>query len=421
MNKNRALKLTLGCLSAAVLLSVPTTIARADSFTLAEQGVAGISVVMDDKTDQQIKEAYEASLPKKESPYANLGVSTADVYVNVRKSPSTESEVVGKLYKGCAADILETLDGGWVRIKSGKVEGYIASQFLAIGEQAEKMVDEYATVYAIVKPTTLNVRQKASIDSPKLSMVPKGEKYIVVKQNDEWAEILFNTDDSTGEEETGYVNKEYVDIDVQFKFAVSIEEEKQILEQQQKAEQAEKERKEQLAKDNDKKNHTKNNNSKNNDKNHTKNDDKNTNNNDNKNDNKGGTKTEDKPSGNTSAKGSEIASYALKFVGNPYVWGGTSLTNGADCSGFVQSIYEDFGYSLPRTSRDQAASAGRVVSESSMQPGDLIFYANSRGVVGHVAMYIGNGKIVHAASKRQGIIVSKYNYHDVYRVRRIVD
>ena len=103
---------------------------------------------------------------------------------------------------------------------------------------------------------------------------------------------------------------------------------------------------------------------------------------------------------NGSALGKEIAIYACGFVGNPYVSGGTSLTNGADCSGFTQSVYKAFGYKIPRTSYQQR-SAGKAVSYAEAQPGDLICYA------GHVAMYIGNGRIVHASSAKTGI---KYGY-----------
>ncbi|MEG0565551.1 MAG: SH3 domain-containing protein, partial [Hungatella sp.] len=90
---------------------------------------------------------------------------------------------------------------------------------------------------------------------------------------------------------------------------------------------------------------------------------------------------------------SKIVNYALQFVGNRYVWGGTSLTNGADCSGFTQSVMRNFGISLPRVSRDQAKT-GKAIDSSQMRPGDLIFYANSGGTINHVAMYIGNGQIV---------------------------
>lgn len=116
----------------------------------------------------------------------------------------------------------------------------------------------------------------------------------------------------------------------------------------------------------------------------------------------------------------QIVNFALRYVGNPYVWGGTSLTKGADCSGFVQSVMKNFGISLPRVSRDQSKS-GRAVTSSQMRPGDLIFYANSSGTVNHVAMYIGNGQIVHAASRRSGIRISTWNYRTPYRIRNVID
>lgn len=116
----------------------------------------------------------------------------------------------------------------------------------------------------------------------------------------------------------------------------------------------------------------------------------------------------------------KIVNYGLQFVGNPYVWGGTSLTRGADCSGFTQSVMRNFGISLPRVSRDQA-KVGRAVSASEMRPGDLIFYANSGGTINHVAIYIGNGQIVHAASRRSGIRISTWNYRSYKTIRSVID
>lgn len=118
-------------------------------------------------------------------------------------------------------------------------------------------------------------------------------------------------------------------------------------------------------------------------------------------------------SSNGTATGSEIANFACQFVGNPYVPGGTSLTEGADCSGFTQSVYKAFGYSIPRTSSAQR-SAGREVSYAEAQPGDLICYA------GHVAIYLGNGRIVHASSVKTGIKYGNATYKTILSVRRIV-
>lgn len=114
-----------------------------------------------------------------------------------------------------------------------------------------------------------------------------------------------------------------------------------------------------------------------------------------------------------SGKGQEIANYACQFVGNPYVAGGTSLTNGADCSGFVMSVYKNFGYSLPRSSYAQS-SVGKSVSYSEAQPGDIIYYG------GHVAIYIGNGRIVHASTERTGIKTESATYRSIITIRRIV-
>lgn len=111
--------------------------------------------------------------------------------------------------------------------------------------------------------------------------------------------------------------------------------------------------------------------------------------------------------------GKQIAAYACSFIGNPYVLGGTSLTNGADCSGFTQSVYAQYSYKIPRTSYEQR-SCGREVSYSEIQPGDLICYA------GHVAMYIGNGKIVHASSAKTGIKISYANYRTILNIRRVL-
>ena len=115
-----------------------------------------------------------------------------------------------------------------------------------------------------------------------------------------------------------------------------------------------------------------------------------------------------------------LVQYAKQFIGNPYVWGGTSLTRGADCSGFTMSVMKNFGISLPHYSGSQANSGKRIKS-SQMKPGDLIFYGSSRGRINHVAMYIGNGQIIHAASRRSGIKISTWNYRTPKTIRSFLD
>lgn len=119
------------------------------------------------------------------------------------------------------------------------------------------------------------------------------------------------------------------------------------------------------------------------------------------------------PTVSGSGTGASVASYALQFVGNPYVAGGTSLTKGADCSGFVQSVYKNFGVSLPRSSYSQS-TVGKSVSYSDAQAGDIIYYG------GHVGIYIGNGQIVHASTERTGIKVSSATYRSIVSIRRVL-
>ncbi len=115
----------------------------------------------------------------------------------------------------------------------------------------------------------------------------------------------------------------------------------------------------------------------------------------------------------------KIVNFACQFVGNRYVWGGTSLTHGCDCSGFTQSVLKNFGISIPRVSRDQARTGTKVTS-ANMRPGDLIFYANRSGTINHVGMYIGNGQVVNAASTRSGIRIYRWNYRTPVAIRNVI-
>ncbi len=116
----------------------------------------------------------------------------------------------------------------------------------------------------------------------------------------------------------------------------------------------------------------------------------------------------------------DLVEYAKQFLGNPYVWGGTSLTNGADCSGFVLSVFKKYGITLSHSSRAQA-NEGTKISTSELKPGDLVFYGNSSGTINHVAIYIGGGQVIHASSPKTGIKISKYNYRTPVRAVRVIN
>ena len=129
-----------------------------------------------------------------------------------------------------------------------------------------------------------------------------------------------------------------------------------------------------------------------------------------------GSNTTSKPQ--TVSNGQAVVNYAAQFVGNPYVWGGTSLTSGADCSGFAQSVFANFGIGLSRTAADQSYG-GTAVSTDSLQPGDLLFYA-SGDYINHVALYIGNGQVVHASNERTGICVSEWTYRNPAKIVNVL-
>ncbi len=450
MIKGIAVKASLCATALLLSFSYGSITAKAATST-SDKGIAGITPVLDnyytataDKDTGEAEELLETfskeskkavnlsletteteesneDITKVESPYANLGISIASEssYVNIRSKADQESEVVGKLYPGCAADILET-DGDWVRIHSGQVDGYIKSEFLAIGTEAEKLIDKVASKFVIVNTETLRVREGQGTDTDIVALIPQGEKYYITKEYDEWIEILIDVDDTgegSVEQITGFVSRDLVIPDVEFKYAISIEEEKAKLEAEEKAKRAEAERLEKLAQEQEAKrqreaseksqaenNAQKSESSKNNSSTGS----------------NSGSNYADSSSGSSSS-GSEVAGYALNFVGNPYVYGGTSLTNGADCSGFVQSIYSHYGYNISRTSSSQSQSAGKEVSLSSLQAGDLIFYRNGSGNVSHVAMYIGGGRVVHASNPRDGIKTSNVDYRTPYKARRILN
>ena len=292
--------------------------------------------------------------------YDHLVISKVTNYLNVRSSPADEGDknIIGKMPSKAAGDILETLDG-WYKIRSGSITGYITSdpQYTATGQEAIDLAPQAASLMAIVRTDRLNVRMEPNTDSKIWTQISKEERYPVEKQLDGWVQIDLDTGDSGNGEENDGAYISTRDNNVDVQYALTEAIKFSPMEE---------------------------------------------------------------TANQQASLRSKIVNYALKFVGNPYVWGGTSLTNGADCSGFTQSVLRNFGISVPRVSREQA-NTGKGIKSSDMRPGDLIFYTNSKGTINHVAMYIGNGQIVHAASRRSGIKISTWNYRTPAKIRNVID
>ncbi|MHB8131016.1 MAG: C40 family peptidase [Mobilitalea sp.] len=357
--------------------------AFAEATEIPEVGIAGITLSLDDffLNAQNAEEEITQVLMAETAMNKDLAFAKVTSYVNIRSKSNEDSKILGKLYNNAAATIISEKKG-WYKIKSGTVTGYIKSEFLLIGEEAEELGKTVGNRLARVNTTTLKVREKASAEATVLTLVPIDDELKVVKEKKDWVKI------SLGENEFGYVSSDYVELWTEYEEAVSIEEEQERLEEEAAAIAAE----QALSSEGSNSSST-----------------------------SGkvtslsiskSSTTTDKGTSNSSLR-SKIVQYALKFLGNAYVWGGTSLSNGTDCSGFTQSVFADFGISISRTSRTQA-TGGRKVSMDNLQMGDLIFYARN-GTVNHVALYIGNGKVVSASSPSTGIRITSYNYRQPYK------
>lgn len=311
--------------------------------------------------------------------FSNLVIAQVNNYVNVRSTPSEEGEVVGKLYDDSVGNFIEE-ENGWYLIESGSVRGYVKKDFCVTGDEAIELVKTVGTRMAKVNTTTLKVRGDASTDSEVLGLVPIDDDLVVVEELDDWVKVSV-------EEGEGYVSKEYVALRTDFVEAESKAEEEARLEKERQAQREAQAAAQRARENNVTQTDIASNNS---DKNYT------------------------PPNFSGNSMGTEVAKYACQFVGNPYVYGGSSLTHGTDCSGFVMSVYNAFGVSLPHSSTaDRTQGYAVEGGMANAQPGDILCYS------GHVAIYIGNGQIVHASTSRTGIIISNANYRNVLAVRRI--
>ena len=323
---------------------------------------------------ESIVSGSDAAADSAREMYSNLVIAKCNDCVNVRKGPSEETEVLGKLYNESVGDYVSEADGGWIEIISGTVRGYVKAEYVVTGEEAVQRAKEVGKRLAKVNTTRLYVRETPSTDASVIGMVPGDDVLTVVEEaKDGWVKVSV-------EEGEGFVSTDYVTLMTEFVKAESKEEEAARLAKE-KAE-----REAALAAAAKKAGKKKGSGS------------------------KGGGGSYAAPSG---GNGSAVASYALQFVGNPYVYGGSSLTNGTDCSGFTMSVYAAFGVGLPHSSGAQRSCGTDVGGLANAQPGDLVCYS------GHVGIYIGNGQIVHASTAKTGIKVSNAGYRSVLSVRRI--
>lgn len=345
---------------------------------LTSKGAAAITTLESTEKSSDKKEKKEISHLKLNLKYDRLGVAKVDSYLNVRNKPGESSKIVGKMTKNSGCNIYK-VNKGWAKIVSGKVKGYVKTSYLVKDQQAEELAKKIANLRISVNTETLNVRYLPSTDAGIYDQISEEDEYDIYKRdltktwlkkyvskhckksdlrNIDTKEMYNNLENwmcISIDNEKAFVSKDFVKVTFNLDRAVSI--------------------------------------------------------------NESGLASKTSSDSSDSSDLTNMVSYAMQFLGNPYVWGGTSLTNGTDCSGFVMRIYEHFGYSLPRTSAAQAG-ATKTVSSGDVRPGDLFFYGS--GGVSHVAMYIGNGQIIHASNPRTGIKISSAYYRTPVKIGRVI-
>ena len=360
MDKTRIRQKLLLSAVAGVIL-VPGSALEAMAAEKTEQQpfiqAAGIESVLEKCYETEVKDNINLYLvPTEEGEYLNMAFSDTEDYTYIRSAPDENSDWVGKLYGDSAARVLEYLDG-WTKIRSGSVQGYVPADSLITGEEAAERAEEYEDHTVTVTAYALNVRDGQGTDAAILTQISQGETYEVTGEPvDGWYPVKVGDSD-------GWVSGSYVTEQTSYSYGETKEEEEARLAQEALKGQETQEAAANVA--------------------------------------------------GSSVSGQAVIDYACQFIGNPYVWGGTSLTNGADCSGFVQSVYAHFGVSLPRTTYEMV-NAGYAVSYEEALPGDLILYD------GHVGIYMGDGTIVNAMNEAEGIGICSATYTNIIAVRRVI-
>ena len=293
--------------------------------------------------------------------YTNLGISNVTSYLNVRKGAGTNYKVVGKMPGYSVCEVLGE-EGDWYKIKSGKVTGYVSKEYILTGYDANVKAKEKMTEVLVVNCDKLNVREEPSTDCSVSTKVSVGEYLDIVEpEKDGWYKASING-------LTGYVAAEYVDVVYTLPTAIEVVE-VQVTQPSSGSSSGSKPTYENLD-----------------------------------------------PTVSQTAK--DLINTAMQYLGTPYVYGGNSLTSGVDCSGFVKGIFAKYGYNLPRTSREYP-SVGTQVPLSQIKPGDILIYKyGSR--IGHVAIYIGNGQIIHAANDKKGVCIGNAYFIQPYMAVRVI-
>ena len=441
----------------------------------------GVTNAIDEYVKAIIDTDLVATVSQVKEEYKTIVIAQVEGYLNVRQEPDVASAVVGTLQNNSAANIVGVV-GDWYKITSGTVTGYVMKEYVIFGKSAETLAEQISTKKGTVTADALNIRSYANKEATVVDVMPEGDTCTIVSENGEWCKVEYgdsegyvmgeylditvdmDTAESKNEEATRLAAEEAEYMADIAKYSSSssaaysaaeaaesaasraraiadgdptektlknaddaessaymayayadqkAEEEREAAERAAQAarEAEEAERRAQEAREAAANRYNSSSSSGSSSSGSS---------------SSGGSSSGSSSSNNSynsaadyadSSKGQQIANYALQFVGNPYVWGGTSLTNGADCSGFVKSVMSDCGISVAGRTAAAQSNGGMTISESQLQPGDLVFYA-SGGRVYHVAIYIGNEQVVHAASSSLGICVSYYKYATPYKYVR---
>lgn len=308
----------------------------------------------------------EVDAPKKKasfmSEFSNFGVYVGDTTIEVKEQQDLGSKSLGILPPSCGVDILSESDE-WYEISSGLLHGYIPKGHVLTGDEAKVYGENHSSLKAFTSSEIQSVYTEPSRLGKVWTRTGKNQVYDVLNRDGYWVEIDLGSGDETETPDRAYMSIDDGTVSIKYSLNVGIPYLNLMGNQDAPKEVI--------------------------------------------------TKTEENLR-------LDIIGYACQFIGNPYVWGGTSLTNGADCSGFCQSVLRKYNIYIPRVSRDQAKVGLPVESPDQLKPGDLIFYANSSGIVNHVAMYIGNGMIVNAGSAKSGICINTYNYRTPVAMRNVI-